>query len=109
MYLAGLIEQLVHKTRQMQILEVGAGAGSATQANMSRIGDNFSSYTYTDLSPAFFAEAQILLAKQSGKFGYKLYVVEQEASAHGLRENAYDLVVTSNVIHATSDLKQTLS
>ncbi|KAI0855451.1 putative polyketide synthase [Xylaria cubensis] len=108
-YLAGLVEQLAHKTRQMQILEVGAGAGSATQAIMSRIGDDFGSYTYTDLSPAFLSEAQTLFAKQSDKFIYKAYDVEQEASGQGIRENAYDLVVASVVLHATTDLNQTLT
>ncbi|KAI0187777.1 putative polyketide synthase [Astrocystis sublimbata] len=86
-YFAGVVEQLVHKTRQMQILE----------AIISRIGDNFGSYTYTDLSPAFFAEAHTLFSEQSDK-----------RSTQGLHENAYDLVVVSNVLHATIDLKQTL-
>ncbi|KAI0197529.1 putative polyketide synthase [Astrocystis sublimbata] len=107
-YFAGVVEQLVHKTRQMQILEVGAGAGSATQAIISRIGDNFGSYTYTDLSPAFFAEAHTLFSEQSDKFVFKAYDIEQDASTQGLHENAYDLVVVSNVLHATIDLKQTL-
>lgn len=107
-FLAGLVEQLAHKSRQLQILEVGAGAGSATEAIMSRIGDNFGSYTYTDLSSAFFAEAQILFAKQSDKIIYKAYDVEKEASAQGLVENFYDLVIASNVLHATTELEQTL-
>ncbi|KAI1809437.1 putative polyketide synthase [Poronia punctata] len=108
-YIAGLVEQLAHKARQMQILEVGAGAGTATQAILSRIGDNYGSYTYTDLSSAFFAEAQALFAKESQKFVYKAYDLEKEASTQGIVENAYDLVIASNVLHATSQLEQTLT
>lgn len=108
-YLAGLVEQLAHKSRQMQILEIGAGAGSATEAVMSRIEDNFGSYTYTNLSSAFFAEAQILFAKQSDRIIYKTYDVENEASTQGFVENFYDLVIASNVLHATTELEQTLS
>jgi acyl transferase domain-containing protein/SAM-dependent methyltransferase len=108
-YLAGLVEQLAHKSRQMQILEVGAGAGSATEAIMSRIGDNFGSYTYTDISSAFFAEAQTLFAKQSHKFIYKAYDVDKEASTQGVVENAYDLVIASNLLHATTELEQALN
>jgi len=108
-YLASLVEQLAHKSRQMQILEVGAGAGTATEAVLSRLGDNYGSYTYTDISSAFFAEAQILFAKESQKFVYKAYDIEQEASTQGVVEYAYDLVIASNVLHATTELEQTLT
>ncbi|ORY67416.1 uncharacterized protein BCR38DRAFT_510284 [Pseudomassariella vexata] len=108
-YLGGLVEQLSHKHRQMDILEIGAGTGSATEAIMQRIGDNYSSYTYTDISAGFFMDAEEIFKAQSDKFIYKTLDVEKNPVEQGYVEHSYDLIVASNVLHATTILENTLS
>ncbi|KAK0645436.1 hypothetical protein B0T16DRAFT_373376 [Cercophora newfieldiana] len=107
-YLGGLVKQLSHRFRQMDILEVGAGTGSATEAILRRIGENYASFTYTDVSAGFFPEAQALFAEQAEKFVYSTLDVEKDPAQQGYSANSYDLVVASNVLHATKSLETTL-
>lgn len=108
-YLGGLVQQLTHRFRQMDIVEFGAGTGSGTEAIMSRIGDNYGSYTYTDISAGFFVEAQSIFKEQADKFTYATLDVEKDPVQQGYAAHSYDLVVASNVLHATKSLEQTLS
>ncbi|KAK0716109.1 hypothetical protein B0H67DRAFT_684173 [Lasiosphaeris hirsuta] len=107
-YLGGLVEQLSHRFRQMDILEVGAGTGSATEAIMRRIRDNYASFTYTDISAGFFPEAQDIFKEQAEKFVYSTLDVEKDPMQQGYSAHSYDLVVASNVLHATRSLETTL-
>uniref|UniRef100_A0A093ULT3 Lovastatin nonaketide synthase n=1 Tax=Talaromyces marneffei PM1 TaxID=1077442 RepID=A0A093ULT3_TALMA len=107
-YLGGLVGQLTHKHRQLEILEIGAGTGSATEAIMGRVGDNFGSYTYTDISASFFPDAQELFKEHDAKFMYKTLDIEGEPTDQGFTERRYDLIVASNVLHATKFLEKTL-
>lgn len=108
-YLGKLARQLSQRFRQMDILEIGAGTGSATEAIMSSIGDNYATYTYTDISAGFFLEAQAIFKKQADKFVYTTFDVEKDPVQQGYAEHSYDLVVASNVLHATKSLETTLT
>ncbi|OBU00869.1 putative Hybrid PKS-NRPS biosynthetic cluster [Pseudogymnoascus verrucosus] len=108
-YLGKLVRQLSQRFRQMDILEIGAGTGSATEAIMSRIGDSYASYSYTDISAGFFLEAKDIFNKQGDKFAYTTFDVEKDPIAQGYAEHSYDLVVASNVLHATKSLETTLT
>ncbi|OBT61811.1 Type I Iterative Polyketide synthase (PKS) [Pseudogymnoascus sp. 23342-1-I1] len=108
-YLGKLVRQLSQRLRQMDILEIGAGTGSATEAIMSRIGDSYASYTYTDISAGFFLEAQDLFKKQKDRFIYTTFNVEKDPIPQGYVAHSYHLVVASNVLHATKSLEITLT
>lgn len=75
---------------------------------MSRVGDNFGSYTYTDISASFFPDAQELFKEHESKFMYKTLDIEGEPTEQGFTERRYDLIVASNVLHATKFLEKTL-
>jgi 2-polyprenyl-3-methyl-5-hydroxy-6-metoxy-1,4-benzoquinol methylase len=107
-YLGGVVEQLAHKYKQLEILEVGAGTGSATEAIMSRLGDHFGSYTYTDISASFFPAAQKLFKAQEEKFMYKPFDVEGDVTEQGFT-GRYDLIVASSVVQATKSIETTLT
>lgn len=108
-YLGKLVRQLSQRFRQMDILEIGAGTGSATKAIMSHIGDSYASYTYTDISAGFFLEAQDMFNKQKGNFTYTTFDVEKDPIPQGYAAHSYDLVVASNVLHATKSVETTLA
>ncbi|KAI2618232.1 putative polyketide synthase [Hypoxylon sp. NC1633] len=108
-YLGALVGQLAHKMRNMEILEIGAGTGLATQAVLSNVGDSFGSYTYTDITATFFDDAQNLFKEYTEKFIYQTFDVEKEAQAQNIAEYGYDLVIAPKVLHASNELEKTLA
>ncbi|KAF9632941.1 hypothetical protein BFW01_g3804 [Lasiodiplodia theobromae] len=107
-YLGQVADQLAHRYPSMDFLEIGAGTGSAANAILKRIGRRYGSYTYTDISAAFFEDAQRLFADHNDRFTYKTLDVEQDPTDQGFPEHAYDVIVASNVLHATRSLENTL-
>ncbi|PWY93430.1 ketoacyl-synt-domain-containing protein [Aspergillus sclerotioniger CBS 115572] len=107
--LAGLVGQLAFRFPRAKVLEVGAGTGSATRMVLNRIGRDYHSYTYTDISAAFFEDAQDTFVKHEDRFSYEVLDIEQDPTEQGFQEHAYDLVIASNVLHATSSLKKTMT
>ncbi|CAJ2512279.1 Uu.00g052940.m01.CDS01 [Anthostomella pinea] len=90
----------------MKLLEIGAGTGSASlpilQALQSSSKVLASSYDFTDISPGFFPAAQELLADFANIVQYKTLNIEDGPEANGFKPHSYDVVIASNVIHATS-------
>ena len=106
--MAAVADQLAFRYPRMKILEIGAGTGSATGAILDRIGRAYYSYTYTDISPGFFDDAQQLFEDHSDRFIYKILDIEKNPVDQGFDEHSYDLIVAANVLHATRSLQETL-
>ncbi|KAL1954906.1 hypothetical protein VTO42DRAFT_444 [Malbranchea cinnamomea] len=106
--LGTLVDQIAFRYPRMKILEIGAGTGSATHEVLKRIGRNYHSYTYTDISPVFFEEAQNQFAQHEDRFVYKVLDIESDPVKQGFAMHEYDMVIASNVLHATQSLTQTL-
>ncbi|GAW27324.1 putative polyketide synthase [Rosellinia necatrix] len=103
------VKQLVDRYPHLDILEVGAGTGSATKAVYRRIGHSFKSYTYTDLSPAFFDRAASTFVAQKDRMVFKTLDIERDPATQGFATGTYDLVVAYLVLHATRDLEVCLA
>ncbi|KAJ0315623.1 hypothetical protein COL5a_011935 [Colletotrichum fioriniae] len=103
--ISGVAEQLCNKYPHMRMLEVGGGTGGATQAIFGRIGSAFASYTYTDISSAFFGYAAQRFAAQAHKMLFKTLDISQDPTKQGFKKHSYDIVFASNVLHATESLK----
>lgn len=71
---------------------------------MSRIAE----YMYTDISPGFFEKAQERFADYANVMKYKKLDLEEDPIPQGFEEGSYDVVIAGNVLHATSDLAQSL-
>ncbi|KAI0202391.1 acyl transferase domain-containing protein [Astrocystis sublimbata] len=106
--LDNMIRQLAHQHPRMNIIEIGAGTGGTTRAVVDALGNNYASYTYTDISTGFFDNARAVLAQHIDKFKFKTLNIENEPTDQGFMEEAYDLVVSSNCLHATEYLHETL-
>ncbi|KAE8313318.1 hypothetical protein BDV41DRAFT_536878 [Aspergillus transmontanensis] len=106
--LGKVVSQIVFRNPQLHVLEVGAGTGSATRAILSSIGRNYRSYTYTDISPAFFEGASAAFHTHEDRFIYKVLDVECDVTDQGFSMHSYDVVIASNVLHATRSLRRTL-
>ncbi|CAG9986854.1 unnamed protein product [Clonostachys byssicola] len=108
-FLGRLVKQIAHRHPGMNIIEVGAGTGVATKRVFSEIGKTFSSYTFTDISSGFFERAKGLFSSHQSAMLYKVLDISRDVASQGFDEHSYDMVVVSAVLHATPDLRVTLS
>ncbi|PGH23621.1 hypothetical protein AJ80_02402 [Polytolypa hystricis UAMH7299] len=108
-FFAEVAAQIAHRYPRMNILEIGAGTGAATKGITKRLGEAFSSYTYTDISTGFFETASEVFANFSDRMIYKALDAEKDVVSQGFKEHAYDMIVASNVLHATKDLNHTMT
>ena len=108
--LASCVAEIAKKTgRKISILEIGAGTGATTEAvlNCKELSGNISRYCYTDVSAKFL---------KYGKEKFASYpFMEQEMldiSSFPVPERfsgQFDVVIASNVLHATRDIAETLA
>lgn len=108
MWIARAVSQLTDLYPHMDMLEIGAGTGGATKNIFRTIGSNYLSYTFTDISAAFFEEASSLFADQKDHILFKTLDAERDVAEQGFAEGTYDLIVANFVIHATAELERTM-
>lgn len=102
------VNQLSHRYPHMNILEIGAGTGGATKRILSRLGNKFASYTYTDISSGFFEKAQEVFRDSASRMIFKALNVETDPVEQGFTEHSYDVVIASLVLHATHSMEITM-
>ncbi|KPM39275.1 Lovastatin diketide synthase LovF [Neonectria ditissima] len=112
--LARWVRHQVDVKSGLRILEVGAGTGSATlpvfeavSRGAQRLPDGFS-YTYTDISSGFFEAAREKLDKWAKYVTYSKLDISRDPAQQGFDLEAYDLVIASNVLHATPNMTNTV-
>ena len=106
--ISDMIAAIAHRYPRMNILEVGAGTGGTTSHILPRLESAFASYTYTEVSANFLDPAEELFKEYEGRMKFKTFDMTKSASAQGFTEESYDLVIASNVLHATHDVEATL-
>ncbi|EAW08950.1 putative polyketide synthase [Aspergillus clavatus NRRL 1] len=106
--IAGVIEQLCLKFPRMKFLEVGAGTGGATKAILERIAYAFSSYTYTDISSAFFGHAAKRFHQYINKMVFKTLDITKDPIQQDFSPQGFDVIIASNVLHVTMSLRAAL-
>ncbi|OAQ63678.2 polyketide synthase [Pochonia chlamydosporia 170] len=93
---SGFISHLAHSKPNLRILEIGAGTGASTASFLKHLilpvgHPLYSKYTFTDISSGFFVGAKERLEEQ----GFK-------------EDEKYDLIIATNVLHATKSLHDAL-
>lgn len=104
-----LAGQLAQRYPRMRVLEIGAGTGGATSNVLPAMMGRFASYTYTDISPGFFERARAVFSQYADRMIFKTLNVEREPSGQGFEDGSFDLIIASNVLHATGRLEDTMS
>lgn len=101
-----------HYKPNLKILEIGAGTGGTTSTILPYLSSEenraYFSYTYTDVSPGFFSSAKERFAKYDA-IEYRVLDISKDPAGQGFEPNSFDLIVASNVIHATANLTETLT
>ncbi len=94
--------------RPLRILEIGAGTGGTTSHVAPRLPSTGVEYTFTDVGPLFVARARERFAAIPF-LRYGVLDLERDPASQGFAEGSFDVVVASNVIHATAELRSTLA
>jgi acyl transferase domain-containing protein/thioesterase domain-containing protein/acyl carrier protein/N-acetylglutamate synthase-like GNAT family acetyltransferase len=96
---------------KIRIIEIGAGTGGTTSIllpQLSPFQENIQVYCYTDISKAFLLHGEEYFGAEYPFLEYKLWNVEQPVASQGIEIGAYDIVIATNVLHATKNIRQTL-
>jgi NAD(P)-dependent dehydrogenase (short-subunit alcohol dehydrogenase family)/ubiquinone/menaquinone biosynthesis C-methylase UbiE/acyl carrier protein len=92
----------------IRVLEIGAGTGSSTSYLLDLLPKDRAEYVFTDISPHFTSRAEERFRKYPF-LRVQALDIEREPVKQGFDENYFDLIIAANVLHATADLRQTLT
>jgi acyl transferase domain-containing protein/acyl-CoA synthetase (AMP-forming)/AMP-acid ligase II/predicted O-methyltransferase YrrM len=93
--------------RSLRLLEIGAGTGSTTQHLLPLLPVTQTVYVFSDISPHFLNVARERFSEYAFVH-YKTLDIERSPALQGFTE-PFDIIIAANVLHATADLKQSLS
>jgi SAM-dependent methyltransferase len=101
-----------HANPSMKILEIGGGTGSTTEQILPAIISHegvrmYSKYTFTDITPGFCNSARERFKDHQG-LEFKVLDIEKDPAEQGFELGSFDIIIASNVFHATSSLQKTL-
>jgi SAM-dependent methyltransferase/acyl carrier protein len=93
--------------RELRIVEIGAGIGSATASVVPVLPAGRGIYCFTDVSKVFLDHAREKY-RNNPSLRFALLDIEKDPTAQGFGEHEFDVVVACNVLHATGDLDDTM-
>jgi emericellamide synthase (highly reducing iterative type I polyketide synthase) len=102
----------------MRILEIGAGTASMSIIALEALAGEpktrrarkakLDKYVFTDISSGFFEKGKATLADWGELVEFKKLDIEKSVKEQGFEEGCYDLVIASNVLHATQTMYKTM-
>jgi NADPH:quinone reductase-like Zn-dependent oxidoreductase/SAM-dependent methyltransferase/acyl carrier protein len=101
------VEGALPEGRGLRILEVGAGTGGLAAQVLPALERGLHSYTFTDVSAAFFSGAIQKLAAYP-EVETKVFDLEKPAADQGFEAGSFDFVIGTNVLHAVADVRAAL-
>ncbi|KAE8852240.1 hypothetical protein HRS9122_02527 [Pyrenophora teres f. teres] len=110
--MADLVQLHAYKNPRMKILEIGAGTGATTRQVLEALGAEdplAESYDFTDVNESFFEIAEQDLSAWKSLVKFSKLDIEQDPSAQGFEDGAYDIVLASQVLHRTRSMDETIA
>ena len=104
------LEGLVRSRRagELNVLEIGAGTGGTTASLLPVLPPDRAMYFFTDVSDLFLNRAQEKFANYPF-VRYDRFDVESDDATQQYSPGSFDVIVATNVLHATQDVRRTLS
>ncbi|QUQ64353.1 D-alanine--D-alanyl carrier protein ligase [Kutzneria sp. CA-103260] len=93
--------------RTLRILEIGAGTGGLTAAVLPVLPPGRTEYVFTDISAAFTERARDRF-RDFPFVEYQVLDLDRDPVDQGFQPHSFDLVLASDVVHATPELRRTL-
>ncbi|KAH8899038.1 hypothetical protein GQ53DRAFT_836980 [Thozetella sp. PMI_491] len=106
--LAQTVKQLAHRDPHMNILQIGAGAGAATESVLGEIGSSFSTYTLIGASSESPISTKPWMEPHLHKMIFKSLDASLGLAGQDLAEQSYDLVIASLALSTAPDPEQML-
>ncbi|MFN6569721.1 beta-ketoacyl synthase N-terminal-like domain-containing protein [Dendronalium sp. ChiSLP03b] len=91
----------------LRVLEIGAGTGVSTQVLLPVLPPKQTNYTFTDIGSGFLTQAQQKF-KDYPFVEYQLLDIDKWPTEQGFEKYSFDVIIASNVLHATRNIDQTL-
>jgi acyl transferase domain-containing protein len=94
--------------RVLRILEVGAGTGGTTAHVLPRLRGCLVEYTFTDVGALFVERARERWGREYPFVRFEVLDLEATPDPARFPPGSYDVIIASNVVHATAELRATL-
>ncbi|CAK3992631.1 polyketide synthase [Lecanosticta acicola] len=109
---SAFFKRMAFTNPHLRVLEIGAGTGGTTSAIFEYLSAAdgrymFSEYCYTDISAGMFVEPKERF-KSIPNIEYTVLDIYKDISEQGFENRQFDLIVASNVLHATRSLQRSL-
>ncbi len=103
--------RLNEKPDKISILEIGAGTGSTSRFVLQALVpySHSISYSYTDISSGFVQYGKNTFAAEYPFVKFRTLDIDKSMQLQDMSIGGYDIVIAANVLHATRDVKATLS
>jgi len=109
LWVASVLKQLSDCNPHLNMLEIGAGTGSATKTILKSVGHDFASYTFTDISSSFFENAADTFFDYGSRMVFKVCNAEIDPVEQGFEAGTYDVVIAFMVVHACAKLDEAVA
>ncbi|KAJ8123127.1 hypothetical protein ONZ43_g846 [Nemania bipapillata] len=110
--LSHVLTGLAHSNPDMRVLEIGGGTGGATRIAMEAFTrpngvKAYLDYTFTDISAGFLSSTREAMSDVRD-IHFSVLDIEVDLIKQGYEEKKYDLIIACQVLHATSNMHNTL-
>ncbi|XVV00821.1 alpha/beta fold hydrolase [Actinosynnema sp. CA-248983] len=104
--MADEVARIVNRLDAPRVLEIGAGTGAGSAFALPAAGG--ARYDYTDVSTAFLRHGEEEFGARFPHAAFRVLDIERDPTEQGFEAGAHDVVLATNVLHATEDVVRTL-
>jgi SAM-dependent methyltransferase len=104
----GALGRSVPPGRQLRVLEIGAGTGGTTVSLLPALPADRTQYRFTDVSDFFLDRARTRFAAYPF-VSYGQLDMDRDPLEQGFAPHSFDVIVSANAVHASKDLRLTLT